>query len=396
MKFEIKSSNLLKILKKIIKITISNLTYEELSCFLLEIENNKIVFTSSNGNLSMKTELEKNDEYLKIIKTGSVLINAKIMHDIFNKLEDEWILFELKINNLIISNFKNDNNNDFIFKLSTMTIEKFPKITFNKEIKNKVLFKKTLLQNINDQIAFAINTNNSKPALTGINFKFSNKKLFITATDGYCLAKKIIPYLEEIKVENKEFNIPVYLLNEIDKITNDLNKNVNFYFENNLNLIIEIDNYQFQTRMIEGTYPNTDDIIKNILEKEKTIIEIDNVKDFLNIIELSIILSKKDTLPMIQFLINTRTNEFKINCLSNNDSIGEVIEQFKKFNIIKNKNIDEQIKVVFNSKLIIHALKAFNKCKKISLSISWPKNYTIIQSEEEIGLLQLVLPIGEK
>ncbi|WP_375317587.1 DNA polymerase III subunit beta [Spiroplasma endosymbiont of Virgichneumon dumeticola] len=397
MKFEIKSSNLLKILKKIIKITLSNTNYEELSCFLLEIENDKIVLTASNGNLSMKTELEKNDEYLKIIKTGSVLINAKIMHDIFNKLEDEWFLFELKINNLIISNFKNNNNNDFIFKLSTMTIEKFPKITFYKEIENKVSFKKTLLQNINDQIAFAINTNNnSKPALTGINFKFSNKKLYITATDGYCLAKKTIPYLEEIKVDNKEFNIPVYLLNEIDKITNDLNKNVNFYFENNLNLIIEIDNYLFQTRMIEGIYPNTDDIIKNILEKEKTIVEINNVKDFLNIIELSIILSKKDTSPMIQFLINTRTNDFKINCLSNNDNIGEVIEQFKKFNFIKNKNIDEQIKVVFNSKLIIHAIKSFYKCKTISLSISWPKKYTIIQSEEEIGLLQLVLPIGEK
>lgn len=395
MRFEIKSFNLLKILKKIIKITLSNNSYEELSCFLLEVENDKIIFTVSNGNLSMKTELEKNDHFLKILKNGSVLINAKIMYDIFNKLEDEWILFELKINNLIISNFRNDNN-DFIFKLSTMTIEKFPKISFNKENKNRISFKKSLLQNVNDQVAFATNTNNSKPALTGINFKFFNKKLFITATDGYCLAKKTIPYLEEITINNKEFNIPVYLLNEIDKITNDLHKNVNFYFEKNLNLIIEIDNYLFQTRMIEGTYPNTDDIIKNILEKDKTIIEINNVKDFLNIIELSIILSKKDTSPMIQFLINTTTNDFKINCLSNNDNIGEVIEQFKKFNIIKNKNIDEQIKVVFNSKLFIHALKAFHKCKKVTINISWPKNYTIIQSDEEIGLLQLVLPIGEK
>lgn len=394
MKIEIKSSILFKIIKKISKVTVSN-NIEELSCFLLEVENNKIILIASNGNLSMKYVLLKDKNFLKILSTGSVLINCKIIYDIFSKLEDEWILFELKINNLIISNFKNDNN-DFIFKLSIMTIEKFPKINFNKNINNKISFKKSLLQNINDQIAFAINTNNSKPALTGINFKFSNQKLFITATDGYCLAKKWLPFTEKIEFNDKEFNIPVYLLNEIDKITNDVNSDINFYFENDYNLIIEIENFLFQTRMIEGTYPNTDQIIKEIMEKEKNTIEINNVKDFLRIIELSIILAKKDTSPMIEFLINIEKNDFKINCLSNNDNIGEVIEQFKKFNIIKNKNLKNEIKVVFNSKLIINALKSFAKCKKINLKISWPKNYTIIESEEEIGLLQLVLPIGEK
>lgn len=396
MKIEIKSFIFFKIIKKISKIAITNNNYEELSCFLLEVEKNKIILTATNGNLSMKYELINDENYLKILNTGSVLINSKIMYDIFSKLEDEWILFELKINNLIISNFKNNNNNDFIFKLSTLTIEKFPKINFNKNIQNKVSFKKNLLQNINEQIAFATNTNNNKPALSGINFKFNNQKLFITATDGYCLAKKCFTFTEKIEFNNKEFNIPVHLINEIDKITNDLNSNIFFYFENDYNLIIEIENFLFQTRMIEGIYPDTDNIIKNILEKDKNVIEINNVKEFLKIIELSIILAKKDTFPMIQFLINVEKNDFKINCLSNNDSIGEVIEQFKRFNIIKNKNLKEEIKVVFNSKLIINALKAFNKCKKISLKISWPKNYTIIESEEEIGLLQLVLPIGEK
>ncbi|CAB1055015.1 DNA polymerase III subunit beta [Spiroplasma endosymbiont of Danaus chrysippus] len=395
MKIEIKSSILFKIIKKIIKITISNNNYEELSCFLLEVEKEKIILTASNGNLSLKYELNNNEKYLKILNIGSVLINTKIIYDIFSKLEDEWILFELKINNLIISNFKNDNN-DFIFKLSTLTIEKFPKINFNKNIKNKVSFNKSLLQNINEQIAFATNTNNNKPALSGINFKFNDQKLFVTATDGYCLAKKCFSFEEKLEFSNKEFNIPVHLINEIDKITSDLNSNINFYFENDYNLIIEIENFLFQTRMIEGTYPNTDDIIKNIIEKEKNIIEINNVREFLKIIELSIILAKKDTSPMIQFWINVEKNDFKINCLSNNDSIGEVIEQFKKFHIVKSKSLKEEIKVVFNSKLIINALKSFNKCKKVNLKISWPKNYTIIDSEEETGLLQLVLPIGEK
>lgn len=394
MKFEIKSSILFKIIKKIIKIT-STTNNQDLSCFLLEIEKNKIILTASNGNLSMKYEIISNEHYLKILNIGTVLINSKIMYDIFSKLEDEWILFELKINNLIISNFKNDNN-DFIFKLSTLTIEKFPKINFNKNIKNKISFKKSLLQNVNEQIAFATNTNNNKPALSGINFKFNDQKLFVTATDGYSLARKWFPFTEKLQFENKEFNIPVHLLNEIEKLTNDLTSNINFYFENDYNLIIEIENFLFQIRMIEGIYPNVENIIKDIIEKEKNIIEISNVKEFLKIIELSIILAKKDTSPMIEFLINIEKNDFRINCLSNNDSIGEIIEQFKKFNIIKSKNVNEKIKVVFNSKLIINALKSFNKCKKINLNISWPKNYTIIESEEEIGLLQLVLPIGEK
>ncbi|WJG71294.1 hypothetical protein [Spiroplasma ixodetis] len=97
MKIEIKSSILFKIIKKIIKITFSNNNYEELSCFLLEVEKEKIILTASNGNLSLKYELNNNEKYLKILNIGSVLINTKIIYDIFSKLEDEWILFELKM-----------------------------------------------------------------------------------------------------------------------------------------------------------------------------------------------------------------------------------------------------------------------------------------------------------
>lgn len=388
MKFKIKSQVMFQIIKKIIKIIPVNPVTEIHKNIKLEIENNKLYFYALNERIFIKSFLIANENNLEIFEKGTFLINIKILYELLNKLKDEWILFETNFNNLIISNYKNETS--FIFKLNILEIENFPKIDF--ELSNeKITLPKNIIEEINNQINFVIDLNNSNNILRGINFIFNDQKLLITGTDRISMAQKTININSDI---NSEVTIPVNILNDIEKITNDLDKEYNFYFIENNNVIIENNNFLFKGRIIEGNYPKIQNIINHfLLSEENDIILINDLKNFLNTIELAVILSKKEMVPLIELLIDKKNKKIEIKCISNNHNFGEINEYFSNFEFLKfNGQENDVIKISFNYFLLTHALKSFNKCKKIMLHISKNK-HTIINSAEDLSLQQLVLPI---
>lgn len=390
MKFKIKSHFLLTNIKKIIKIAPSNPINEIYKNIKLEVKENKIYFYSLNEKTILNFFLLANKENLEIYQTGNFLINLKILYDILNKSKNEWLLFEIKINSLIINNFDKDNN--FIFKLNILETKNFPEIEFNKN--NQVIkLSKTIIEEVNNQINFTINTNNSNKILQGINFSFTKNNLLITGTDRISMAQK------NIEIENENLNhditIPIFLLNDIEKITSDLNHDYLFYLNNDKSLVIEVDNFLFKGRLIDGQYPRIQNVIQQYLKTEKKeIVEINDLKTFINTIDLAVILAKKDLTPLVQLIFNKNSKKIEVICISNNNSFGEVHEQFNNVNFLTENNNQEKFIIVFNYYLLIYALKTFNKCKKIKLNIITNYNYhTIITSDEDSSLSQLILPI---
>lgn len=388
MKFEIKAQLLALLLKKIIKTTSPNPPNEVYKNIKIEVESDKIILYTLNERTFLKTFIAINDEKLKIFKKGTFVINLKILNDILSKLKDEWILFEMKINNLIITNF--DQENSFIFKLKTNEIETFPTTEF--KYNNKIVLPKNIIEEINNQITFVINNNNSSQILRGINFIFDKNNLTITATDQISMAQKKVKI--DNNLVNKEITIPISLLNDIEKITNDLNTEYTFYLNNEQDLVIEIGNFLFKGRLINGSYPKIQNIINVFLKNEENNeIVINDVKTFLNTLELAVVLAKKEMIPLVEIIFNKKNKIIEIICISNNNSYGEVNEQFTNFTINKFSNKTENnLHIVFNYYLLIHALKSFTKCKTITLTIS-PNKHTIISSEEDNTLVQLVLPV---
>lgn len=424
MKFKIKSQILLTNIKRIIKISPSNPINEIYKNLKVEVKEDKIIFFSLNEKTFLKFFILPETEKLEIYQTGKFLINLKILYEIINKLKDEWILFEIKVNTLIINNFDKDNN--FTFKLNTSDINNFPNLDFNKNNK-PIILAKEIIEEINNQINFVINTNNSNNILRGINFSFNKNNLLVTGTDRISMAQK------KFQIKNEAFNqditIPIFLLNDIEKIANDINSDYYFYLNDDQTLIIEINNFLFKGRLIDGQYPKIQNVIQQYLESiNKEIIVINDLKTFLNTIELAVILAKKEITPLVQLLFDKNNKKIEIICISNNNSFGEVHEQFnnvtfltteieqekfitintlsdnnsdelhRQFNDItvlsQNQKQDEKFKIVFNYYLLTYALKTFIKCKQVTLNIISNYNYhTIITSEEDSSLTQLVLPI---
>lgn len=390
MKFKIKSQLLLTNIKKMIKIAPNNPINEIYKNIKVEVTDDKIAFYSLNEKTFVKFFLLAKKDNLEIYQRGNFLINLKILYEILNKLNDEWLLFEIKINALIISNF--DKNNNFVFKLNTLETKNFPEVTFNKD-KQPITLANSIIEEINNQINFVINTNNSSNILRGINFSFNKNNLLTTGTDRVSMAQKTIP-IQNHDIE-QEITIPIFLLSDIGKVTNDLNQDYHFYLNDDQSLVIENDNFLFKGRLIDGQYPKIQNVISQYLESEtKEIIEINDLKTFLNTIDLAVILAKKELVPLVQLLFDKKNNKIEILCISNNNSFGEVHEQFNNVTFLNQETNQEQFTIVFNYYLLTYALKTFSKCKKIKLNIIANYNYhTIITSDEDASLSQLVLPI---
>jgi len=89
MKFKIKSQLLLTNIKRIIKISPSNPINEIHKNLKVEVETNKITFSSLNEKGFLNFFILTEEEKLEVYETGKFLINLKILYEIINKLKDE-------------------------------------------------------------------------------------------------------------------------------------------------------------------------------------------------------------------------------------------------------------------------------------------------------------------
>ena len=226
-----------------------------------------------------------------------------------------------------------------------------------------------------NQTAFATSQDESRPQLTGINFNILGEELECNATDSYRLARKIL----KIKGNNNEsFNIviPAKNLVELVKIIDDSDIEIHIFSNK---VLFCIDNILFQSRLINGSYPNT----SNLLPKDSLLKVTVNINDLYNVIDrVSILTSDKEK--------NIVTLEIEGNTLIMRSSSVEIGRVEEKMGIEKDNESD--IKISFSAKFMMEALKSFDGEKAI-LNFVGDINPIIIKDVDEDNLIQLVLPI---
>jgi DNA polymerase-3 subunit beta len=103
----------------------------------------------------------------------------------------------------------------------------------------------------------------------------------------------------------------------------------------------------YESRLINGTYPNT----SNLLPKEEKLIVSTYINDFYNVIDrVSILTSDKE-----KNIVTLETFDDSLVLKSSSAEIGKVEE---KMNITKNNK--ENIKISFSARYMMEALKSFS------------------------------------
>ena len=368
MKLIIKKTILLENLVNTSKAISSKNLIPILTGIKFDLTNEGLYLSASDSDISIRTFIPKED-ITEIVSTGSVVISGKYIVEIIKKLPDKDIVIEVMDGfNTIIQTDGSE------FNLNGIDPNEFPNLDLE-ETKNPIILNPVIFRTLINQTFFATSLSETRPLLTGINFKLNGEMLEVIATDSYRLARKEIDLKESYE---NEFNlvIPGKNLVELSRILDDDKENVYLHIFNN-KILFKYKNLVFLSRLISGTYPVSSNIIPNEFR-----IDIEcNYSDLYDMIDRASLLTSDKDKNTIKLELKNR----ELIISSNSPEIGKVEEKV----IINNS---DNISISFSSKYMLEAIKSFNS-EKIHLLMNNDNSPIIVKSNDETSLVQLVLPI---
>ena len=370
MKFTINKNELLKNLNIVIKAISSKNVIPILNGIMFDLKNDGLELTASDSELTIKTFINK-ENIINIEQTGSVIVPSKFILDIIRKMPNEEINFEL-FEGYKLKIYTDVNN----YNLNCFDASEFPVIKIE-ESKTPLNFVIKDFKQMIEQTVFAISTQELRPLLTGVNIHIVNNIMDVVATDSYRLAKKTVK-LE--KAVNDEINIiiPGKNLLELLKTFDDLENNIEIHIFNN-KIIFKFNNVLFQSNLLNGTYPNT----SNLIPTEFTITTSVDVSNYNAAIDRASLLTQGKDKNVV--IMNIKNNNMLITSYAS--ELGKVEE---KLTVEASENAN--ISISFSAKYMMEALKTFDD-EKILILLNSDVKPIVIKSIENDDLIQLILPI---
>jgi len=337
----------------------------------LEVNKNEIILITSNSDITIKSVIK--DESLKVEEIGVVLIPGKVFVEFIRKLNKGIVEISTVDDNVLRIH---SNNTDL--SLNLLNVDDYPEINF---IINDVPIKieSKTMKSIIKQTTFATSNIENRPILTGVNIKVENKKLIAIATDSFRLSQKII----EIPKNFEKMNvvIPGKSLDELIKVL-ELNLDEILIHLNHKTILFEYGNILFQSRLLEGKFPET----SRLIPMEFPIIIKFKASDLQVAIERASLLNFKDNLNSIVKLSLNQNNQVEIT--SNSPEIGKIVEEIYPIE----QAVGTPLKIAFSSKYFLDALKTFNS-EEVYVKFTGEIRPFIIEGNDDSGLIQLILPV---
>lgn len=342
----------------------------------IDVNEDSICLTGSDADISIKKTIPAaSDDYsLTIMDTGSVVIKADIINNIVRKMDADDI--EVEVLDGTRTKFSGHSVEQTV---SGMNVNDYPVINFDKP-ETTLSMEPTTLMKIITQTCFATSDKETRPVLTGVNFKANGNRMECVATDSYRLAKKVVELNGDYQFN---LTIPARSLREIGKSTNEMTKALdkNEQIEISLNdkkAQFLIGDTLIQTRLIDGTYPETGKLIPTEFKNELVV----DARDMLNAIDRASFI-RTDGVSIIKLSANQ--NEVVIS--SRSQEVGTSIE---KIDAISYKG--EPLEISFSGRYVFDAIQVLTG-SVVKISFSGEMRPFIIQNTDDDTILQLVLPV---
>jgi len=371
MEFKVNSKELEKLLTKIIPAVPTRTPMQILENFLFEIKEGTLTIIATDLEISMKSSIN-------IVAEGdlSLVVPAKLTHDILKSLGDTTVNFEIKDNNKI--NLITDNGEYSISYLSADEYPEIPHFPTEADDINEISINGLELKNAFDTSSFAMSKEEMRPAMMGTLLEFEEDGLRFVATDGHRLAnlqkKNIIADIDD------KYVVPEKAISVLQKILDD--KEVKM-FMSNTHISFKLNDIELITRLIGQKYP-----------EYRSVIPLEN--------EYDLKLKTKELLAAIKrmmlFSATSSTRRVKFSISENNLEISaEDIDMgnFGKENIMCSYS-GTPIEIGFNSQYVNDVLSHLVAEEEIIFKLHSSNKAVIIvpsKSKENQDLMMLIMPV---
>ena len=345
-----------------------------LSTVKIEVTTEGIALTGSNGQISIENFISVQDENagLLISSTGAILLEATFFINVVSSLPDVVIEFtEIEQKQVVLTSGKSE------ITLKGKEAEQYPRLQ-EVPTSNPLVLETKVLKEIINETAFAASTQESRPILTGVHFVLTdNTSLKTVATDSHRMSQRTLTL--EKSGDNFDVVIPSRSLREFTAVFSDEIETVEVFFSNN-QLLFRSEHISFYTRLLEGTYPDTDRLIPTSFNTT-VVFDTANLRYAM---ERARLLSNATQNGTVKLEITGGV----VSAHVNSPEVGRVNEELEILSVT-----GEDLVISFNPTYLIEALKAIgNEQVKISF-ISPIRPFTLLPNAEQENFVQLITPV---
>jgi DNA polymerase-3 subunit beta len=371
MKIQILAQEILPSLKTVISI-VENKSLPILSHILIQIQNKTLTLTTTNLEIEIETKTPIQSD-----KTITFTLHAKDLIDIINGLNPETsieFIIEEQTENTNASVYIKINNN--LFELNTLNHTEFKKFS---KLNNPNLIEIELetFKNFISNTGFSMGNQDIRAYLNGLYLEFNPQEITVVATDGHRLS--IGTTQQQNKLENKKsIIIPRKTITTISKLFNETtstNKIINCCINDSL-FQITLGEVTITSRLIDGNFPNYQQVVPNIFDNEIFI----NRINFLNSLRQSSVFIEKQKAVKLTF------NDSTLNIFSHSERGQAKIQ-------IDIENFTGKIETAFNIDYLINILKNLNEEKILMVISNDEKQSCLLANYENRTYNHIVMPM---
>jgi DNA polymerase-3 subunit beta len=288
MKFTIPKSRIFSAVQDVLNAVPTRTTLPVLSNMLLEVTDSKLKLAATDLDISMIITIP-----ISTTKKGSITIPARTFAEILRELPESEIEINVTENRMELKVERGT------YKISGIPSDEFPKLPAANLAKQIKIPGGDLAKMIRKTV-FAVSTDETRPALNGVLWQTSTKSMQMVATDGHRLAK-ISQKKNKLKGLHEDIIIPPKVLVLLVKLLGDDEKEIGVIFGEN-NIIFNLGDCILASRLIEGPYPNFEQVIPKDNDKKLVV-----SKELL-----------ESTVRRVSILSNTLTHQIKFSLKKDN------------------------------------------------------------------------------
>lgn len=375
MKLSVDKEYLNESIQHVIKAISSRSTLPILAGIKIEVTHSRMTLTASDTDISIQSfipvEVEQ-QEIIKLTRPGSVVLPARFFSEIIRKMPSSTV--DIEVSQLFNTLIRSGSSEIQILGLDPEEYPLLPSIDEGQVISIPGAFLKTLIK----QTSFAVSTNESTPILTGVLWKMEEGKLKLIGCDRHRLAQREMLIDKNSLIQLDNIVISGKTLNELSRIIPEDNLLVDILVSDN-QVLFRMNRVLFYTRILDGTYPDTSKLIPSSYETELTV----NTQHLIDAVDRAYLLSREEKTKIVR--MNT-IDDHTIEISSSSAEVGKITEvvEIKEFT-------GEPIKISFNSKYMLDALKAIDS-KVVRIGFAGSMRPIIICPEDDTPVLQLMSP----
>ena len=373
MKFTVNRNLFLDNLNNVMHAISSRATIPILSGIKLNLTETELLLTGSDTDISIEIKIPASED-LTVDSTGSVVLPARFFSEIIRRLPGKE--FSLEVKESFQTQIISENSE---FTINGLDANNYPRLPEIPDESSFVISGKTFREIINET-QFAVATQESRLVLTGVHFTFSPDKIHAVATDSHRLSSRALT-LENGPQTKTDLIIPGKSLLELARIIGETDPEIKVCPGEN-QVLFEIGNILFYSRLLEGSYPDTERLIPT---DSTTTVEFD-LMELSSALDRASLLTHAGRNNVVDLTLDTKKQSAKLS--GESAEIGNVEEDvnFKKLE-------GENLKISFNPDYLRDALKA-SVTDSVIMDFTQPlRPFTVNPDKADINFVQLITPV---